>query len=200
MNFELSPEEKQFREQIREFFKNEQATTGMRREVESGLGFGPCAWEVLRGLGSRGWLAPTWPREYGGSGLPQIYRYIIMEELDYFTEQHSLVGAGMAGPIILARGSDEQKQEYLPRIARGEIEFALGYSEPEAGSDVAALKIRAEDKGDYFLINGQKIFNTACHYAQYHWLGARTDINVPQHRGISLFIVDLKNPGITIRP
>jgi len=97
-------------------------------------------------------------------------------------------------------GSEEQKREYLPRIARGEIEFALGYSEPQAGSDLAALELRAIKKDDHYIMNGQKVFNTACHYAHYHWLGARTDPDAPKHRGISLFIVDLKTPGITIRP
>jgi len=97
-------------------------------------------------------------------------------------------------------GSEEQKEAFLPRIARGEIELALGYSEPEAGSDLASLEIRAVRDGDYYIMNGQKVFNTRCHYAQYHWLAARTDTTVAKHRGISLFIVDMDSPGITIRP
>jgi hypothetical protein len=106
----------------------------------------------------------------------------------------------MEGPCILAHGSEEQKKEYLPRICRGEIELALGYTEPDAGSDLAALQMRAVRDGDYYVINGQKTFNTSCHYAEYHWLAARTDVNVAKHRGISMFIVDLKSPGITICP
>ena len=129
-----------------------------------------------------------------------MYRYIVMEQMHYFTNIYSTVGAGMAGPIILEHGSEEQKREFLLPIARGEIEFALGYTEPQAGSDLAALGINAEDKGDYFLINGSKLFNTRTHYSQYHWLGARTAATKPKHRGISLFIVDLKTPGITISP
>jgi hypothetical protein len=92
------------------------------------------------------------------------------------------------------------KREYLPRIARGEIEFALGYTEPDAGSDLANLRLRAEDKGDYFLMNGEKTFNTHCHVADYHWLAARTDFDSPKHKGVSLFVVDFKTPGITIVP
>jgi alkylation response protein AidB-like acyl-CoA dehydrogenase len=88
----------------------------------------------------------------------------------------------------------------LPRIARGETEFALGYTEPQAGSDLASLEIKAVENGDYYITNGQKVFNTACHYAEYHWLGVRTDSTAAKHRGISLFIVDLKSPGITIHP
>ena len=129
----------------------------------------------------------------------------------------SLIAATMSGPTILRFGSDELKKEFLPRIARGEIEMALGYSEPQAGSDLAALELRAEDKaeipvgekgeihaedkGGYFLLNGQKMFNTHAHFADYHWLGARTETDpaVRKHRGISLMVVDLKSPGITIR-
>ena len=204
MDFEFSPDEEKFREEVREFFQKEEATEGMRRESESGLGFGPCTWEILRKLGSRGWLTPTWPKEYGGLGLPDVYRYIVMEELDYFAafgSQGSVpVGAGMTGHIILHYGSEEQKKAWLPRIAKAEIDFALGYTEPQAGSDLSSVEIRAEDKGDYFLINGQKMFNTACHYTQYHWLIARTEITRPKHRGLSFFIVDFTLPGITISP
>jgi hypothetical protein len=154
----------------------------------------------LRKIGSKGWLCPTWPKKYGGLELPYIYRYIIQEQMHYFTNIYGTVSAGMAGPIILRHGSEEQKKEYLPRIAGGEIEFALGYSEPQAGSDLASLEIKAEDMGEYFLLNGQKMFNTRTHYAQYHWLGARTEPVGPKHKGISLFIVDLKTPGISITP
>ena len=200
MDFILSPGEEQFRKEVHQFFENDEATDGMRKETESGLGLGPYSWELLRRAGSKGWLTPTWPKKYGGLELTDIYRYIFMEEMDYFTWFRSLVGAGMAGPVILRYGSEAQKEAYLPKIARGEIEFALGYTEPEAGSDLANLSIKAEDKGDYFILNGGKIFNTACHYAQYHWLGARTEVTKPKHRGISLFIVDLESPGITVLP
>ena len=110
------------------------------------------------------------------------------------------VGANMAGPTILRFGSEDMKDRFLPSIARGEVEYALGYTEPEAGSDITSLEISAEDKGDHFLLNGQKMFNTHCHVADYHWLAAKTDKTVAKHRGISLMIVDLKSPGITIRP
>jgi len=106
----------------------------------------------------------------------------------------------MGGPTILRHGSEELKEEFLPRIARGEIEFALGYTEPQAGSDLASLEMRAVEDGDDYVMNGQKMFNTECHYADYHWLAARTDPDAPKHRGISLFVVDMNSPGITIRP
>ncbi len=201
MDFSLSRDEEDFRQQVYDFFMNENtATKGAREEWNSGEGFGPYCWEILGKLGAKGWICPTWPKEYGGLGLPYIFRYIIMEQMYYFTDIYVTIGAGMAGPVILQHGSEKQKKQYLPRIAKGEIEFALGYTEPQAGSDVAAIEIKAEDKGDYFLINGQKMFNTRVHFAQYHWLGVRTKTIVPKHKGISLLIVDLKTPGITFEP
>lgn len=202
MEFALSREEEAFRQEVRDFL-NKEVTPEVIREAQSGLGWGSHTWELIRKLGEKRWLCPSWPKEYGGLGLPAIYRFIIHEELDYSEALLGgtvLVGANMAGPTIMLYGTEEQKGEYLPGIARGEIEFALGYTEPEAGSDLASLEIRAEEGEDHYILNGQKLFNTRCHYAQYHWLAARTDPQVPKHRGISLFIVDLKSPGITIRP
>ena len=175
MDFGFSPEEESFRQEVIDFFRrHEKIATSAREEWDSGQGFGPNCWNILRKIGQKGWLCPTWPKEYGGLELPYMYRYIVMEQMHHFLNIPVTVGAGMAGPIILAHGTEDQKKKFLPRIARGEIEFALGYTEPQAGSDVAALEIKAEDKGDYFLINGTKLFNTRAHYAQYHWLGART--------------------------
>jgi len=201
MDFRLSEDEERFQREVREFLKKE-VTEGVVQERRSGLGIGPHTWALMRKLGAKGWLTPTWPREYGGLNASPMYRYIIENELDYFggLPGGRLVGASMAGPTILLYGTEKQKKEYLPRIARGEIEFVLGYTEPEAGSDLASLQMRAVEDGDYFIINGQKTFNTRAHYAQYHWLAARTDPQAPKHKGISLFIVDLKSPGITIHP
>ena len=201
MDFEFAPEEEKFRQEVRDFFiQEEKIVAEANKEWDSGLGYGPNCWKILNKIGSKGWLCPTWPKEYGGLGLSYMYRYIVMEEMQYFLNIYSTVGAGMAGPVILEHGSEEQKKAFLMPIARGEIEFALGYTEPQAGSDLAALAMKAEDKGDYFLMNGSKLFNTRSHYAQYHWLGARTEVTKPKYKGISLFVVDLKTPGITIRP
>ncbi len=202
MDFGFSKEEEAFRREVREFLRRE-VTPEVREEADSGIGWGPHIWELVRKLGARRLLTPTWPKEYGGLGLPSLYRFIVHEELDYaeaLPHEALTVGAGVAGPTIMLYGSAEQKKQYLPRIARGEIEFALGYTEPEAGSDLASLQLRAEERGDHFVFNGQKVFNTRCHFAQYHWIAARTDVNVSKHRGISLFIVDLSSSGITLRP
>lgn len=201
MDFKLKPDEEKFREQVCQFFKSEEKLANkVKEEVGSGQGFGPASWEMLNKIGIKGWLCPTWPKKYGGLELSFMYRYIIHEETHYYCNMTGTVGAGMAGPVILRHGSEGQKQKYLLPIAKGEVEFVLGYTEPEAGSDLAALTISAEDKGDHFIINGQKMFNTRAHYVQYHWLGVRTKETKPNHKGISLFIVDLKTPGITLTP
>lgn len=204
MDFELTEKQKKFRQEICEFLDRE-VTRGVIEESESGLGYGPHSWELMRKLGAKGWLAPSFPREYGGLGLSRIYRYIVQRELDYrnalvFIRGLGLVGVDMAGPIILGHGSEEIKKEFLTRIARGEIELALGYTEPDAGSDLSRLSMLAIEDGDNFIITGQKTFQSHSHFAQYHWLATRTDPGAPAHKGISLFIVDLKSPGITINP
>ena len=198
MDFSFTPEQKAFKEEVRQFLQKE-VTEEVTKELETNA-FGASCWTLIQKLGARGWLTPTWPKKYGGLEASNIYRYIITNELAYYRGPYGLVGAGMAGPVIHLFGTDEQKDNYLPRIARGEIEFALGYTEPQAGSDLAALEIRAVESDDYYVINGQKCFNSASHYAQYHWLGARTSTTGPKHKGISLFIVPLDCPGITIRP
>jgi len=200
MDFEFTAEQREFREEVHRFLEEEPLTKKAEQEWSSGFGAGPYTKELWRKLGERRWICPHWPREYGGLELSHTFQYIVEDELTYFGIRGNAVAARMAGPIILRYGRDDQKQEFLPRIARGEIEFALGYTEPHAGSDLASIELRAEDHGDYFLLNGQKMFNTACHYADYHWLMARTEVTTPKHRGLSYFIVDLKSPGISFQP
>lgn len=199
MEFGFSAQDQAFRAEVTAFLDRE-VTPEIVAELETGLGPGSATRELYKKMGTKGWLTVTWPRQYGGMEGTNVQRLIVGEELGHHRAYYSLVGATMAGPTILLFGSEELKQEFLPRISAGESEFALGYTEPEAGSDLAALDIRAVDDGDDFIINGQKIFNTATHYSQYHWLGARTDPEAPKHRGVSLIVVDLKSPGITISP
>jgi alkylation response protein AidB-like acyl-CoA dehydrogenase len=146
----------------------------------------------------------SWPKEYGGQGLPPAYDFILLDELGKRWGCHVPLDIGytMVGPTILRRGSEELKKEFLPRIINGEIEFCLGYTEPNAGSDLASMQMRAVEEDDYYVINGQKTFNTEAHYSEYHWLAARTDFdqNISKYKGISLFLVNMDSPGITIRP
>ena len=198
MDFEFTPEEQAFQQEIHEFLEKEM-NEGVVAETESLKGLGPHGKELLRKMGGRRLLAPSWPEEYGGRGLSQVTQGIVFMEMGYFQAPWPIDGL-VIGPTLLRFGSEEQKEKYLPGIARGELEFALGYTEPEAGSDLASVQIRAVKSGDEYIINGQKTFNTETHYSDYHWLLVRTDPSVPKHKGISMFIVDLKSPGITIRP
>jgi alkylation response protein AidB-like acyl-CoA dehydrogenase len=155
---------------------------------------------LRRELGRRGWLAPSWPKEYGGGGRSFWESVVIAEEFQYGGVHTGSSAVSVVGPTIQLVGSDEQKQRFLPAIAQGEIDFALGYTEPDAGSDLASLKTRAVRDGDEFVINGAKVFTSLATRAEYCWLAARTDPEAPKHRGISVFIVDMKTPGIEVRP
>ncbi|MBI4620932.1 MAG: acyl-CoA dehydrogenase family protein [Desulfobacterales bacterium] len=201
MDFEFTKEEKALQEEVREFMKKE-STPEMLKETEDmgDIYGGPEGRKIIQKMAAKGWLTPTWPKEYGGLGVSDVASYMIREEMGYHGLPFGFVAAHMAGPTILRFGSDEMKKKWLPRIASGELEFALGYTEPQAGSDLSALNLRAEDKGDYFLLNGNKLFNTSCHIADCHWLACRTDFDVAKHKGVSMMIVDLKSPGITISP
>ncbi|NVM26942.1 MAG: acyl-CoA dehydrogenase family protein [Desulfobacterales bacterium] len=198
MDFELTPEEKAYQKELCEFLKRE-ANEGVIAETESMQGLGPYGRELLRKMGQRRLLAPSWPQEYGGRGLTYVAQAIMGDEMSYHRGPWPLDGI-VIGPTLLRLGTDSQKEKYLTGIARGEIEFALGYTEPEAGSDVASVLLRAVEDGDEYILNGQKVFNTEAHYGDYHWLLVRTDTSVAKHKGLSMFIVDLKSPGITIRP
>jgi len=199
MEFGLTAEEQEFEREVDEFMGREVTPEVVREEVEH-RGWGPHTWAFLRKLGERRWLVPEWPEEYGGMGASFMHRYIVMEKCSYYRAAPFQAGAGMVGAIILHYGSEEQKREFLPRIARGEIEFCLGYTEPNAGSDLASLEMRAVMEGEEYIINGLKTFSSRSHYAQYHWVLVRTDPNVSRHRGLSLFIVDMNSPGVTVRP
>jgi alkylation response protein AidB-like acyl-CoA dehydrogenase len=203
MDFGYKREEEEFRKRLCGFLDQE-LTEEIARQNWEDKGVGPEAREFSRKLASNGFLGMSWPKEYGGQGLSPTYDFILLDELGKRWGAHVPLDVGytMVGHTILRRGSEEMKKEFLPKIVRGEIEFCLGYTEPNAGSDLAAMKMRAIEEGDVFFINGQKTFNTEAHYAEYHWLAARTDFNpnTPKHKGISLFIVDMDSPGITVRP
>ncbi|MFH1951047.1 MAG: acyl-CoA dehydrogenase family protein [Pseudomonadota bacterium] len=201
MDFGFKKEELDLVQEVRAYIKQEVTPDLVEETHEIGAIYGgPKARKFIKKLAVKGWLTPAWPREYGGLNSSEMVTYMIRDEMAYAELPLYFVAAYNAGPMILRDGSEEIKKEFLPPIARGEIEFALGYTEPQAGSDLAALMIRAEDKGDHFLLNGQKTFNTHTHVADYHWLAARTNFDGPKHKGISIMVVDLKTPGITTRP
>jgi alkylation response protein AidB-like acyl-CoA dehydrogenase len=201
MDFQFSPEEQKILEEVRAFLKTE--PTPELLEETQGLGFiygGEEGRRFIEKFAARGWLTPNWPKEYGGLGSSQVLSFAIREEMAYANVPMIFVAAHMAGPTIMHFGNDEMKEEWLLPIARGKVEFCLGYTEPQAGSDLSSLSIRAADNGDHFVINGQKTFNTHAHVADYHWLAAITDPEAKRYQNMSMMIVDLKSPGITIRP
>lgn len=170
------------------------------RESDSILADTPARKAFNKELAKRGYLGLSWPKEYGGQGRPGIYEYLLNEELSRVGAPLIGKGVGCVGQTLIRHGSDRLKQEFLPKILRADVEFALGYSEPHAGSDLAALKLRAEPEGNGWRINGQKMFTTSAHFADWYWLAARTDFDAPKHRGISVFLVPMDQPGITIHP
>jgi alkylation response protein AidB-like acyl-CoA dehydrogenase len=203
MDFSFTPEQERLRLEVRELL-DEMVTEESRQDFKYERPYSQDTWRLLRELGERGWLCPVWPEEWGGIGATALTNYVIQDELGraFAPYPFAVIGAMVVGPTLLTYGSEEQKKKYLRRIARGEIEFSMGYTEPGSGSDLASLSLRADDRGDHYLVNGQKMFSTKADFADYGWIAVRTDSENPKkHRGISLLIVDLKNTtGVTIRP
>jgi alkylation response protein AidB-like acyl-CoA dehydrogenase len=156
----------------------------------------------LESMAERGWTAPTWPKEYGGGGLSRDEAKVLREEMRAINARSPLdsFGIWMLGPALLSYGSEEQKKKYLPQITRGEIRWCQGYSEPNSGSDLASLQTRAEDKGDHFLVNGQKVWTSYADKADWIFCLVRTDPSAPKHNGISFVLFDMQSPGVSTRP
>ncbi len=156
----------------------------------------------LERMGARGWTVPTWPKEYGGGGLSKEEAKILASEMRRIKARSPLVSFGiwMLGPALLKFGTHEQKLEHLPKIARGEIRWCQGYSEPNAGSDLAALATKAEDKGDHYIINGQKVWTSYADKADWIFCLVRTDFEASKHTGISFILFDMDQKGVTTKP
>ena len=152
-------------------------------------------------LAEEGWVAPHWPREYGGAGLSSMEQFIFNQEMsEARAPRTGGRGVGLLGPALIVHGTEEQKREHLPKILSGEVAWAQGYSEPGAGSDLASLQTRAARDGDEYVLNGQKIWTSEIHTADWLFALVRTDPDAPKHRGISFLMMDVKSPGISIRP
>ena len=156
----------------------------------------------LQRMGEKGWTAPTWAAEYGGGGLSKEENKILQEELRRIHARPALIsfGISMLGPALLEFASEDQKKHFIPQIVRGEIWWCQGYSEPGSGSDLASLQTRAEDKGDHFLVNGQKIWTSYADSADWIFCLVRTDSDKPKHEGISFLLFDMASPGVTVSP
>ena len=153
-------------------------------------------------MAEKGWTVPTWPTEYGGGGLSTEEFVALVDEMRRIDARPPLMGmgTGLIGPTLLELGTDDQKQRHLPPIARGEVAWCQGYSEPGAGSDLASLRTRAEDQGDHFVINGQKIWTSGAQFADWMFCLVRTDPDVPKHDGISFVLLTMEQPGVSVKP
>ena len=203
MDFAYTPQQEALRRDVRQFIK-ENVTPDVAEEMDTHAGAerprgqGPKAAALYKKIFERGWLGITYPRQYGGQGGDRISQYIVEEEFIRVGVNISLGGSG--APAIMAAGTEEQKQYYIPRLIKREISFCLGFTEPHAGADLANLRCSAVRDGDHYVINGQKMYTTAAHASTHIYLMARTNRDAPKHEGISIFLIPMDVPGITVRP
>ena len=196
--------ESAWRSEVREFIQAEAPKSLLSGEQGEGGLFGRMGAikEWRDKVAKKGWIAPSWPKEYGGASMGVLEQFIFNEECAEAGVPANVGGFGvmMIGPTIIEHGTEEQKQEHLSRILKGEVLWCQGYSEPGAGSDLASLQTRAVRDGDDYVINGQKIWTTGAQYSDWMYMLARTDPDAPKHRGITYLLVDMKSPGVTVRP
>jgi alkylation response protein AidB-like acyl-CoA dehydrogenase len=198
MDFSFSEAEEELRQRVRRFLAEEGFAGDAPHPIPPSYMPGG---EFERKAGATGWLALSWPVEYGGGGRSAMEQAVVDEELAYCGYPGAAsIGRAIVAPAIMAFGSEEQKREFVPRLARGEISFCLGYSEPESGSDLVSLRTRAVLDGDEYVINGRKVWTSGADKSNYCWLLAQTDTEAPKHRGLSLFIVPMDSPGVEVRP
>jgi alkylation response protein AidB-like acyl-CoA dehydrogenase len=204
VEFADGPEEAAFRAAVRAFLDQHAPDPGLQIGFDRGGESAEARAAFARwrdALVTQGWIAPHWPREYGGAGLSVREQFVLNEELaEAGTGNVGGFGVMMFGPTLILHGTREQQEEHLPRILRGEVVWCQGWSEPGAGSDLAALQTRATREGDEYVLNGQKIWTSGAQHADAMYMLARTDPEAPKHRGISFFMFEMKTPGITVRP
>ncbi|HXW43325.1 MAG TPA: acyl-CoA dehydrogenase family protein [Streptosporangiaceae bacterium] len=202
MQISYTPEQDQLRQQLREYFAG--LMTPERRaglaHLDGEYGDGVAYKDVVRQLGRDGWLALGWPREYGGQDRSTLDQLIFTDEAAIAGVPVPFLTINTVGPTIMRFGTAEQKERFLPRIAAGELHFSIGYSEPEAGTDLAALRTRAVRDGDDYVISGQKMWTSLIQYADFVWLACRTDPEAPRHKGLSIIIVPTDAPGFSWTP
>lgn len=199
MDFRFSQTQEAFRKQLTDFLRRElpsqwKDSVGMSEDDNWDLTI-----QIRKKLAKQGWLTMHWPKEYGGQQASPMLSLVFNEEMSYHRAPgRDAFGTRMLGPTLMIYGTEEQKLKFLPPVGRGEVQWCQGYSEPEAGSDLASLSTSAKDEGDHFLVNGSKIWTSLAHRSDWMMLLARTNPEAPKHRGISFLLVDLKSDGITI--
>ena len=202
MDFEFAPEERRFEAEVERFLEAEHSPDVMDAHPEqlSQTVDSPAKRAFMRKLAERGWLGMSWPKQYGGQEQPGIYDFMLTEALSRVGAPQPGKGVGIVGKTLIRHGNEKLKQFFLPKIIRGEVEFAIGYSEPGAGSDAANIQLRTtrDDTRGGWVLSGQKIWTTSAHFADWYWVGARTGPH--KHKGITLFLIPMDHPGLTIRP
>ncbi|HTY17737.1 MAG TPA: acyl-CoA dehydrogenase family protein [Myxococcota bacterium] len=199
MHVELTPELQALQTELRSYFAR-LMTQELQQEIAGSEGGGPLYRKTLKQMGADGWLGIGWPKQWGGQGRTPIEQMIFADEVQRAGFPLPFLTLNTVGPTLMHYGSDELREEFLPRILRGECHFSIGYSEPGAGTDLASLKTRAVRDGDDWVIDGQKVFTSLADFADYIWLAARTDPQAPKHRGISMFVVPTTSPGFKLTP
>jgi len=217
MDWQDNPQQAQFRTEVAKFIQTRLPDRYRSGDENSDATTGTTGWQADRksndasaresainwadALAERGWIAPHWPKEYGGAGLSVMEQFIYNQEMAKADAPPvGGMGVSLLGPTMIVHGSEEQKTEHLPKILSGEVAWAQGYSEPSSGSDLASLQTRAVRDGDDFMINGQKIWTSGAHQAQWMFGLFRTDPEAPKHRGITYLLLSMQAPGITVRP
>lgn len=199
MFIDYTPAQKRLQAELRGYF-HELVTDELLAEIQGTDGGGPLYRKALRRMGADGWLGIGWPKEVGGQARSALDQYIFFDEVQRAGFPIPFLTLCTVGPTLMKYGTDEQKARILPAILRGECHFAIGYSEPSAGTDLASLKTRAVREGDEYVVDGQKVFTSLAEYADYVWLAARTDPDAPKHKGISILMVPTTAPGFSLSP
>src|SRR5665213_3276249 len=201
MDFEFTPEQIEFVAEVEAFLdaNDDPEVFDVTRENMAQIVDTPLRRKFMAKLGEQGWLGITWPKDVGGSEGEGVYEYLLNEALAARGGPQIGKGVGIIGKTIISHGSERLKHEFLPKILNNEVEFAVGYSEPNAGSDAAAMQLKATRDGDGWRLNGQKTWTTSAHFADWYWVGARTDPDAPKHYGITLFLVPMNHPNITVK-
>ena len=203
MRFEFTPELEAFRTEIKTFLDSELPPEDERLDagaIDEGERYKEFVQTFQKKVAERKWLAMQWPEEFGGAGASHMHQLIYNEEMAYAAAPSGNMGIQWVGPSLMLYGTDEQKSQFIPRITNVDDWWCTFYSEPGSGSDLASLQTSAVRDGDDFVVNGQKIWTTGGHIADWGWLAARTNPDAPKHKGISLFLMDMKSPGVSVRP
>jgi alkylation response protein AidB-like acyl-CoA dehydrogenase len=199
MHIDYTPEQRALQTELRGYFAR-LMTPELEEELAHSEGGGPQYQRALTQMGRDGWLGIGWPKEYGGQGRSPVEQFIFFDEVQRAGFPIPLLTLNTVGPTIMRCGTAQQKARFLPAILRGELHFSIGYTEPEAGTDLASLKTRAVRDGDFYVVDGQKVFTSLASHADFIWLAVRTDPDAPKHKGISLLIVDARAPGVSMTP